>query len=68
MLGCRICENSSIYGDLPFCLVAMITERFHRLTKEKWLYYILFITRDIMRTIFGSYKHLMIVYPIVYVL
>ena len=45
-------------------LVAMATESSHRLIMGKWLNCIFFITTEVMRTIFGSYDHLMIVYPI----
>ena len=60
----RTIQNSLNYGDLSLGLVAMATEISHRPLMEKWLNCIFFITCEVMGTIFGSYDHLMIVYPV----
>ena len=48
-------------------LVAMVTESSHRLIVGKWFNCIFSITIEVMRTMFGCYDHLIIVYQ-VYVL
>ena len=45
-------------------LVAMATENSHSLIMGTWLNCIFTITIEVMWTIFGSYDHLMIVYPV----
>ena len=45
-------------------MVAMATESSHRLVMGKGLNCIFSITSEVMRTIFGKYDHLMIVYSV----
>ena len=48
----------------PLGLVAMAIESSHRLIMRKWLHCIFSITSEVIWTIFGSYDHLMIIYPV----
>ena len=60
----RTIQNSQNYGGLPLGLVAIATETSHRPIMGKGLKCIFFITSEMMWTIFGTYDHLMIVYPV----
>ena len=47
---------------MPLGLVAMVKENSHRIIIGKGLNCIFSITSEVMRTVFGTYDHLMIVY------
>ena len=52
------------FGSLPLGLVAMATESCHSLIMGKWFNCTFSITSEVMSALFGSYDHLMIVYPV----
>ena len=67
LLGYGQFQIAKKFGSLPLGLVAMATESCHSLIMGKWFNCTFSITSEVMSAIFGSYDHLMIVYP-VYVL
>ena len=60
----RTIPSSEKFCGLPLGLVAIATESSRRLIMGKWLNCTFSITIEVMWAIFGSYDHLMIVYPV----
>ena len=62
-VGKGILKKLKLWWSVSY-LFAMTTESPHRLIVGKWLNCIFSITSEVMWTIFDSYDHLMIVYPV----